>query len=189
MSSSKSELAALFARPFGNHEKKAIAAAVVQQPEQIGRLLDAISTAPPREAARMAWVVEEISANRPEALEDFTDAIIALVLTNGHQAVLRNMLKVLLLYRTNETFAMALFDRCLQLASAKENEVAVRCNALSLAHHIAMQHPGLEHEVFVLADNLRHEGSAGFRARTRMLMEEMKSKAIKKHGLLFFMRK
>ena len=66
--------------------------------------------------------------------------------------------------------ATALFNRCLHLASEDKNDVAVRCNALSLAQHIAMQYPGLEQELFVLAQNLQHEGSAGMQTRIRKLL-------------------
>jgi hypothetical protein len=166
-------LISLFARPFGNIEKKAIALAFVQHPAHLGQLLASTLAAPPRQAARMAWVIEEISSNWPEALEDFTDTIISLIIKTRQQAVLRNLLKVMLLYPISEANTTALFDRCLQLASGHENDVAVRCNALSLAYHIARQHHGLEQEVFALADNLRHEGGAGFRARTRKLLQEL----------------
>lgn len=159
-----------FTRPFGNPDKTAMAEAFIQNHFYIGQLLKAIDEVTPREAARMAWVMEEISAISPERLEKHKEIITALTLRSGSQPVLRNMLKVLLLYPVSDDMATALFNRCLHLASEDKNDVAVRCNALSLAQHIAMQYPGLEQELFVLAQNLQHEGSAGMQTRIRKLL-------------------
>lgn len=159
-----------FARPFGNPEKKVIAAALIQQPALIGDLLNALSNSPTSSAARMAWVIEEISSVRPDVLIEHTETIMALIISSNQQAVLRNLLKVMQYYRISDLCLTILFDRCLRLASGQDMEVAVRCNALSLAYHIAMQYPGLEQELFVLAQSLQHEGSAGMQTRIRKLL-------------------
>jgi hypothetical protein len=159
-----------FTRPFGNPDKRAIAEAFIQNHFYIGQLLKAIEEVAPREAARMAWVVEEISAISPETLEEHKEIITALTLRSDSQPILRNMLKIMLLYPVSDDMATALFNRCLHLASDDKNDVAVRCNALSLAQHIAMQYPGLEQELFVLAQSLQHEGSAGMQTRIRKLL-------------------
>lgn len=159
-----------FARPFGKGEKKAMSKAFLQNESSISHLLEAMEVAPKAEATRMAWLVEEMASGNPEALEPHKNTIITLILQSDLQPVLRNLLKAMLLYRIDEHIAIALYDRCLRLATNSKNEVAVRCNALSLAHHIAKQYHGLEQEVFALAESLQREGSAGLRARVRKLL-------------------
>ncbi|HMM11673.1 MAG TPA: hypothetical protein PKE03_06225 [Bacteroidales bacterium] len=160
-----------FAQPFGKAEQKAMAAAFVQKPDLISALFDALRSAPPRMAARMAWVVDEISCIGPELMDEHKNDIIALVINSDQQAVLRNLLKVMLLFSTSEAEATALFDRCMHLAANPINEITVRCNALSLAYHIALQYPGLEQEVYALAESLRHSNSAGLRSRIDKLLQ------------------
>jgi len=164
------EITRLFDRPFGKAEKKAMAAAFVQCPAMIKALFDALPSAPARQAARMAWVVEEISGIRPALLDAHKSDMLSLVLHFDQQAVLRNLLKVLLLYSTEEAAATALFDRCMHLAANPVNDIAVRCNALSLAYHIAHQYLGLEQELYALAESYRHLGSPGFRIRIGKLL-------------------
>ncbi len=149
-----------------------MAAAFVQHPAMIKALFGALPSAPDRQAARMAWVIEEISCLERAMLDAHKSDILTLLFHSDLQAVLRNLLKVLLLYSTDEAEATALFDRCIHLAANPVNDIAVRCNAFSLAHHIARQFPGLEQELFLLTDLLGRDVSVGLYSRTRKLLRK-----------------
>lgn len=130
-----------------------------------------------RVTQRAAWVLSDCIEAHPKFLSSCLKALILnLEKENLHDAVKRNTLRVLQNASIPEELQGRLYNICMQYLYSDE-AIAIQVFAMTVVANIVKQHPDLAVELKTLIESRLEESSAGFKARARKVLKQLKKYA------------
>ncbi len=118
---------------------------------------------------RSAWVLSHVVINYPFLIKPYYEEIIKLLEKDVHDAVKRNIFRLLQFVEIPEKWETKILDICFNTIVNREEAVAIRAFAISVAHRICNIYPELMAELkIILNDNLDMEKPA-FVSRVKMV--------------------
>jgi hypothetical protein len=151
-----------------------ITAAVLKSPERLGELWDIITQEAPPLPQRASWALDTISEKAPHLFEPYVETAVSLMQQPVHNAIHRNVAKVLLRFELPEDLQGPMYDICLNKLMNPNEKVAVQVHCMSIAYNIASDIPELKSELAEVIESGMEYGSAGYRSRGKKLLKKLK---------------
>jgi hypothetical protein len=130
-----------------------------------------------RVVQRSAWPLSYCAVQHPELIQKhFTDLVRQLTNNSQHQAVKRNILRLLAQVTIPESFHGDVMDLCFQYISTPEEPAAVKAFSLHILQNFALQYPDIAGEVKVIIQDEWDNESPAFRSRAKKFLESVDKK-------------
>jgi hypothetical protein len=159
---------------LAEHSKRQTAAIVKfigDNPVRFAELMTAFFDGPYRVTQRASWPMGNCVELHPELIDPHLARLLReLDRDNLHNAVRRNILRLLQFVDLPKRFYGRVFSRCIEFLDDPKEMIAVRVFAMTVAAQIAKSEPDLMKEVCLVAGKYVDDGSPGFRARARMVL-------------------
>lgn len=141
---------------------------VGDDPERFRELMTVFLGNEYRPTQRAAWAVSNCAERHPELIKPYLARLIRLLeLRDGHDAVRRNVARLLQFVDIPSRLRGRVFELCYELVDDPHQPIAVRVFALSVAAKAADFEPDLMNELRLMTSKYMPNASAGFRARAR----------------------
>ena len=125
-----------------------------------------------RLSQRAAWVVNYCAEHEPQLVRPyFTSLVVHLERDDVHDAVRRNVARMLQFIEVPKRLRGRTFDACYKLVDEPHQPVAVRAFAMTVAAQIAKDAPELRQELRLIAQKHAPHTTIAFRKRAEMLFE------------------
>lgn len=129
-----------------------------------------------RISQRASWVVSHCVEAEPSLIEPYLAQIIHFAQQDVHDAVTRNILRLLQTIRVPEQLEGDLVNFCFQILEDKSRPIAIRTFALTVAYTCSLPYPELLQELrILLEDQLPYEAPA-FKSRGSKLLKQLLSR-------------
>jgi hypothetical protein len=124
-----------------------------------------------RPTQRAAWAVNYCAEHHPELVRPYLTKLIELLeKEDGHDAIRRNVARLLQFVEIPTRLQGRAFDACYDLVDDPHQPVAVRVFAMSVAARIAEDKPDLMSELRLMCNKYLPTASAGFLSRARKVL-------------------
>jgi len=161
---------------FHNKESKdAIIQWILNKPSEIETLIELFFSEEKRIKQRSAWSLGDIGLIRPDLINPYADRLISqLDLPNLHPAVIRNTLRLLEVIDIPEPLEGIVYEKCFNYLMDVKQTIAVRVFSMSVLAKLANKFPELKEELIAVIQEHIPYGSAGFKARSRMVLAKLR---------------
>jgi hypothetical protein len=127
-----------------------------------------------RVVQRSAWMVGNCGIDHPEFLKPYFQKLITyLAQPDTHPAVRRNILRIFQFVEIPKKFHGRMIDLCIKFLISKDEPIAVKAFAMTVASNIAQANPELKSELRMIIEDMLPYGSAGIRARAKHVLKEL----------------
>jgi hypothetical protein len=124
-----------------------------------------------RPTQRASWAVNYCAQNHPELVGPYLNKLILLLERDDvHNAVLRNVARLLQFVEIPGRFRGRVFDACSNLVDDATQPVAVRVFAMTVAAQIAKNQPELLNELRLIVDKHAQHTTIAFRVRANRVL-------------------
>jgi hypothetical protein len=121
------------------------------------------------------WPLSDIVKKHPELIRPHLRKMLKGVdRPKMHQAVKRNVMRLLQFIDIPDNLAGLAFDKAFKLFSDTGEPIAVRVFAMQVMADVAMKEPGLKNEVILAIEGDLPYGSAAYISRARRLLKKLK---------------
>lgn len=120
-------------------------------------------------AQRAAWVMSKVACRHPGLMRPWWKKALQRSRRPCHDAIRRNLLKVLECSGVPEAHESEVLEACLGWLADRSQPIAVHAYALTIVHAMVQRYPELEGEFKAVAGLLREKASPGLRSRLRKL--------------------
>jgi len=163
-----------------NHSKAQalqITEAILADPGKLQELWALIRHGEPPLPQRASWPLDTISEAAPHLFAPYIEeAVEMLSQPSYHNAVHRNLAKVLMRLDIPEGLQGPLYDICLEKLLNPKEKAAIQVHCMAIAHQIAKGIPELKEELAIVIEEGMEYGSAGYRSRGRKVLKALKKK-------------
>jgi hypothetical protein len=122
------------------------------------------------------WPLSDIVRKHPELIKPYLRSMLKSVdRANMHEAVKRNVMRLLQFVDIPPNLAGLAFDKAFTLFSDTGEPIAVRVFSMQVMADVAMKEPDLRNEVILAIEEHLPYGSAGYRSRAKRLLKALKS--------------
>lgn len=140
-------------------------------PERFARLMDVFFAGEYRTTQRAAWPLNYCAERNPELIYPYLDRLVDLLARKDvHNAVRRNIARLLQYIKIPEHLRGKVFSRCVDLVDDAGEPVAVRVFALTVAAEIAKPEPDLTGELKLIVEKHLSHTTPAFGARARRIL-------------------
>jgi hypothetical protein len=140
-------------------------------PKRFKELMDLFLGDVYRITQRAGWPLSDCVKNHPELIKPyFAKLLKQLERDDVHDAVRRNIVRLLQFVEIPVRYQAKIFDACYDLVADPAQPVAVRCFSMSVAANIAKGQPELMDELRMVATANPQVATAGLRARMRRVL-------------------
>jgi len=155
-------------------QSKANTTAIVEyigsDPDRFAELMKIFLAGEYRPTQRAAWPISVCAENNPQLIEPYLGKLIDLLPRNEiHNAVKRNILRLLQYVEIPIRFRGKVFSYCIDLIADPKEAIAVRSFALTVAGNAANGNTDLLKELRLAAEIHLKDATAAFRVRYRRL--------------------
>ena len=120
---------------------------------------------------RSSWAVNYCVQCHPELVKPYLRKLIRLLdLRDGHDAIRRNVTRLLQFVEIPANLRGRVFSSCYDLVDDPRQPVALRVFALTVSSKIATKDQDLMNELRLLTNKHLPHSTAGFRARARLVL-------------------
>lgn len=120
---------------------------------------------------RASWAVNYCAQHEPQLIRPYLEELIDLLEDKkAHNAVRRNVARLLQYVEIPAHLLGKVYSHCLDLFEDQAEPVAVRCFSLSVAANIAKRQPELINELKLVVHKHLPTASAGIKARVRKIL-------------------
>jgi hypothetical protein len=149
-----------------------IAAFIGADPERFALLMREFLGSDYRITQRAAWVLAFVVEKNPRLIEPYLSKLVNLLAEMGlHDAVKRNVLRILQDIEIPKRLHGKLYSHCVDLIGDLNEPAAVRAFALTVAARIAKNEPALQHELHVIVTTILPYASAAVHVRAREVLK------------------
>jgi len=142
-------------------------------PTRFKMLIHTLLTGSKLIAQRAAWSVSNCVEGHPELIKPHLNKVLKMLDRQDiHDAVKRNIVRLLQYIKIPKRFYGKVVDKCYSLMDPKE-PIAVRVFAITVLANIAKEEPDLKKELQIVIEDQLPYASAGFLARARKVLREM----------------
>jgi hypothetical protein len=148
---------------------------VGNNPTRFKVLVEVFLSGPYRVTQRSAWPISYCTELHPQLVKPHLKTLLDCLKTPGiHQAVKRNILRLLQFIDIPKRSHGQIADICFQYLSNRKEPIAVRCFAMTVLGNIARYNPDLKQELLIIVEDNLPYATPGFAARARRLLRELK---------------
>jgi len=131
-----------------------------------------------RVVQRAAWPLSNTTAIHPELIQKHLPDIIAYLKTPGiHNAVKRNVVRLLEKITIPEPLQGTVMDTCFQYIADPKEAVAVKAFSLGILGRMMKTYPEIIPELKLLIEDRLPHDTAAFSSRAKKLLKEMERKS------------
>ena len=160
---------------LAEHSKRqttAIVKYIRSDPKRFAQLMSVFFSGPYRVTQRAAWPISYCIEAHPELIKPFFGRLIKLLEEqDGHDAVRRNVARLLQFVEIPPRYRSRTFETCYNLIDDPRQPIAVRVFAMTVAARTAAGHPDLARDLALVIGKYIESGSAGFRSRARKVLK------------------
>jgi hypothetical protein len=142
--------------------------------ERMKELMGCFFSNEKRLCQRASWPLTLIADKHPEMVHPYLKDMINTLDQPRHNAVVRNVVRVLQNIEVPEELEGEVYEKCYQLLLKTDEPVANRVFSMTTCVNIALKYPELKEELLAtIEDHLPH-GTAGFRSRGKKEIERLR---------------
>jgi hypothetical protein len=130
-----------------------------------------------RVTQRTAWAVSYCVEAHPELIKKHLKKIILNLKNPVHDAVKRNTIRLLQFIEIPSVLHGITTDICFQFLNDLKEPIAERVFSMTVLCNICKKHPELSNELVLSIEEQLPYASAGFIARAKMVLKELKKRA------------
>lgn len=139
---------------------------------RFARLVNLFLGKEPLIAQRAAWAVSYCVQSNPDLAQPYLNKFIKNLKQAGlHNAIKRNTMRLLQYVDVPKHLLGSLSNICFAYLSDVKEAIAVRAFSMTVLLNIAKKEPGLKSEIKLVIENMMPHGSAGIRARGKMILK------------------
>jgi hypothetical protein len=147
-----------------------------QDADRLAALLELFLGNNYRLSQRAAWVISSIADRAPHMVELWLPQMVAKMREPGvHDAVRRNVVRVLQDMPIPDTFLDDVADACFTFLADPKEAIAVRVFSMSVLEKICQKIPELKPELRLLLEEHLPHGSAGFKSRGQKILKRLQA--------------
>ena len=144
--------------------------------DRFAALMEIFLSARYRLTQRAAWVLVFVAEKSPFLVEPWIPKMVARMREPGvHDAVRRNVVRVLQDIEIPDTVVDELADTCFGYLADPKEAIAIRVFSMTILEKICQKIPELKPELRLLIEEHWEHGSAGFRSRGRKILKRLGS--------------
>lgn len=122
---------------------------------------------------RAAWVFDTCTKKYPALLEAILDDVVLFMPKPNHNAIHRNITKVLARIDIPERHQGTVYSLCIDWMLSPKKEVAIKAQCMTIAFNIAKPIPELREELALVIQDQMEFNSAGFTSRGRKILKAL----------------
>lgn len=165
----------LFGATQTKAQKDAIVRYVGKSPKRFAELVTVFINGPHHITQRAAWPLTYCVENHPELLTPQLRKILAATTRPGvHDAVKRNVVRMLQFAQIPRTQQGAVADLCFGFLADTREPVAIRVFSMTVLANLAAQEPDLKNEIIPLIEGQLPYATAAFRSRGFKVLKRLK---------------
>lgn len=150
-----------------------IADYILQNPQELGALIEIFKNGELQLAQRAAWPVGIIGEETPHLLLPYLKPFLILLKNPAHDAVSRNIYRTLQFVEIPENLCSAYFDQCLHDVIRPSAAIAIKAFAMTVAFHIGKRFPDLKPELKMAIESQGNHSSAGLQNRAHKILKQL----------------
>jgi hypothetical protein len=164
-------------REYGKSQTLAMANYIGNDPARFAELMQLFLSGEYRVTQRAAWVVSYCADAHPALIQPYLAQLITFAQrADVHEAVTRNVLRILQTVRVPEGLAGELIDFCFRILEEKSRPTAIRTFAMTVAYQHCQQYPELVKELKILVEDQLPYETPAFRSRGSKLLKQLSSR-------------
>lgn len=153
-----------------------VAMSAAENPEILRQLFYYSDGKDYRLAFRASWILSKLCDRKPEVLLPWLPVIIKRVRHTTNESVERSFLRILSLQdlsRLNQHDQGLIADHCFRALNSGFSAIAVKAYSMEIIYKLAVIYPDLANELSACVNMLHGEGSAGIKARGRIILKKL----------------
>jgi hypothetical protein len=124
---------------------------------------------------RGSWVLSKCYDINPVLFAEFIPRILELLdLKDSHDALKRNVLRILQHEQIPEFYQAKMWDYCFHIMQSRKEPIACRAHAMSILTNLCDTYPELWNECLPFLQELTKSESAGLRSRANHVLRKVK---------------
>lgn len=139
--------------------------------ERLAELMDLFLGTEYRITQRAAWVVGYVGEHHPSLMKPYLAPMINHLRKDVHDAVKRNILRVLQDIDVPEELMGELADTCFDFLSEAEEPVAIKVFSMTILYNMTLKEPDLKNELKILIEEQMPFATSGFQSRGRKVLK------------------
>jgi len=144
-------------------------------PKRFDELVQVFLHGPYRVTQRAAWPISNCVELHPNLVKPHLKTLISFLGKEGeHDAVKRNILRLLQFISIPKPLQGKTADLCFQFLGNTKEPIAIRVFAMTVLANLAKENPELKNEIIPLIEDQMPFGSAGFRSRGKKVLTQLK---------------
>jgi hypothetical protein len=144
-------------------------------PIKFNELVQVFLIGPYRVTQRAAWPLSNCVELHPSLVKPHLKKLINfLANADVHDAVKRNILRLLQFIYIPKSLQGKTADLCFQFLGNTKEPIAIRVFAMTVLANLAKENPELKNEIIPLIEDQMPFGSAGFRSRGKKVLKQLK---------------
>ncbi|MBI2268977.1 MAG: hypothetical protein HYU69_01325 [Bacteroidetes bacterium] len=141
---------------------------------RFARLVNLFLGKEPLIAQRAAWAVSYCVESNPSLAKPHLNKFVKNLKQTGlHNSIKRNTMRLLQYIDIPKHLLGLLTNICFGYLSDVKEAIAVRVFSMTVLLNIAKKEPGLKNEIKLIIENMMPNGSAGIRARGKMILKAL----------------
>lgn len=166
-------LQSLLRKPLSRRHIMSVANMVAHYPEMMSQAIILVQSDDEQEAMRASWMLSHLYDKKPQLLAEWQPQLVDIGLKTPSDSVRRNLLRIIEGLSLDDQQSGFLFDACLRWMISENYSIAVRANAMQLLYRICCREPELVSEVEQHIRAVLPFGSAGFRSRANIVLNNL----------------
>jgi hypothetical protein len=142
-------------------------------PARFGELVKVFIAGPYRVTQRAAWPLSYCVENHPGLVDGYWNELLHALKVPRHNAVTRNVLRLLQFVDVPEEQAGEVMHFCFELLAKPKEAVANQAFALTILANLAPRYPEIKSEILLSIENRMPHASPGFRSRAKRVIEQL----------------
>lgn len=153
-------------------QAEAIVEFIGDDPRRFAKLMKLFFAGEYRLTQRAAWPMSYCAELHPELIRPYLTKLLGcLERDDQHDAVKRNVLRLLQYIEIPKRLAGKIYGRCIDLIDDAYQPIAVRAFAMTVAARIAKSEPDLLNELRLIVGKHLPHSTAAFRVRARAILQ------------------
>ena len=172
----ENELMAMVNNTMGSKEVEWIAASAIENPAIFIKLLDYSFSVEKKLAFHASWALTKVCDKYPDIIYPYFPGIVENLDKLDNESAQRSFLRILSLSdiaRINNKYHGMLTEHCFSALKSGFSAIAIKAYSMEILYKLAVLYPGLASELAATVNMLEGEGSAGIKARGRIILKKI----------------
>lgn len=170
------EIRSMIERIQGTKEAEWIASSAVTTPAILRKLLQFSYSGDSKLAFHASWILSKAHDRYPELIHPHIPSIIDNLATLTNESAGRSFLRIISLSEIKELGEKhqgKLADHCFTKLRSRSSAIAIKAYSMEILYKLALIYPGMANELSASIRMITGEGSAGIKARGRMILHKL----------------